>query len=324
MTEVTSYDYITLDLTESNPLFAPLAIKGDAKQEKQWLAVPNKALPSLLSTRLYLLFSKLIAGTGTEITEEAFAEQNTVLASFSSGQMNRIFGPVVYRTEGPTEDDPSAEPSHLALRWGENFLPISVDKDTFTCGELVLEPGRAKVGRYEELVLTAVLELSAEELTVHFPVRLAAGADTKEKPMTAQRFKSMAKREFSTLLELIATPSGGGGSSSTVYDMADLPPAARYNIIAAQKRKANWGPTYIITVQANPDAGLEADTDFWANASLKGLFEAGAIATPETPIVFWFDLRPNEKKPEKPYKHVVIEACSYAENAPGEGLSLDW
>jgi hypothetical protein len=321
-----SYDYITLDLTESNPLFAPLAVKGDAKQPKQWLSVPNKALPNMLSTRLFLLFSKLSAGCKVQLDEAAFGEQNTILASFADGQMNRVFGPVVYRTEGPTEENPSAEPSHLALRWGENFLPIAVDKDVFTCGAMVLEPGRAKVGRYEEVVLTAVLDLveAEEELTVHFPVRLIAEADTKEKPMTAQRFKSMAKRDFAGFMELIALPSGGGGGGGTVYDMADLPPMADYKIIAAVKRKATWGSTYIITVQANADAGLAVDTDFWACSSIKSLLEAGAVVSEESPMLIYFDLRPNEKKPERPYKHVVIQRCSYGEQTPGEGLSLDW
>lgn len=317
-------EYIELDLSIGNRIFKAFE-SFQPKEGRKTIYLPNKALKTAYlvgeeestpedSITLYQALNDVygMLTTGEKLDEEA----TTVAIGFRlmDGERlvpNRTYAPSIYRGE-----------DGLLLRWGNTYLPVEYDAKAkeFSCNGVSLELQQTKVGFFDELVLTGYFEV-IEDLTyiVHFPLR---PKNFKEK-LVLSEIKGYLKKDYNKFLDLInerPNPADGGakkaGLGRAMTDVRKLAPDHTYNVLKAEARTTRYGPTYVLLIEANPEAGLEEDTTAWSYSSINGLLEAGL----ELPSKLTYTR--TEEVEGKPRHKFVFDSPVYKGN--NGGLDLTW
>lgn len=235
-----------LDLSLNNPKLAKLAVVRAPAGTKS-SAILLSQMPKSMQADLMAFYTTLFGST----TEDF----KVLLVTFNEdGSFKRAYAPCVYKNES----------DQVFIAWGDKRAlfdePLaleSIDVDTI------------KFGKYEDLAL--ILELATGS-SMPFQLRLLERPDD-----TRIIRKAFTKGGVPALAQFLSPPMTKRRESLPMIDVRQLKEGHPYTLLEARKVRASYGPTYVLTIKADPEVGLETDHDAWSHKNLNLLLDAGAI-----------------------------------------------
>lgn len=264
--------FLTLDFSYDNPLFAPFADLV-APEGKTSLDLRLEHFPATYANGFSAMYKAL---TGAVLEAEA----TIFKLVFKPGRAPKLYGPAIYKQN-----------DRLVCRWGNAIIELNLGKGCLmpVNGDIDQDLISAnidsvKIGKYQESVINIALEEyeGFEELVMPFPIK---PIDWQE-GFDLVKGKQLLKKGDVGLISLFAelrTEHSKNSANSIVYGNDVLPQGVDLQVIDARACSTLHGISYILTVAANAEVGLEADVQVWAFSKIRKKLEQGAMVSKEAP-----------------------------------------
>lgn len=279
---------IDVNFSFDNKALAPLIKKVEAPGFKKTHDYINLTLANcgkVFRNQFQTFFSFL--------TNDEVSLDTDILTISLKGQSPRLYIPSLYS---------DMENQTLVIKVGRQVFPISLQdglvKTPVEVGNLDIyfEFTKATIGRYDEDVLMLNIEQGEGEDDLNFPIAIRK-KDWKAELDTQAINKALRKGDIDALLNVFQPlpEIKEGSGSGNILTAKDLPQGVDLKVIGAKPIKTQYGGNYILTIQANPEVGLETDVQVFAFGNIKYDLNNGGTVSKENPGTLNFTIYLNEQ-----------------------------
>lgn len=270
----------TIDLNFNTQVLAPFADLVPPAG-KQYLPIGLKNIPDRLGKSLKTAFTAIF----DEEPEEDWAP---IFISYK-GKIPKLYCATLYKFDS----------NSLVVKWGKKERVLTPNKDLLnTQTEILLTFCDVTIGRFTNGGALFTISNIGDYEELQFPVACSPAVwELGFNVADANRF--LRKNSIDKLAELFSLPMTasptGNIAQGDVFDNSVLPQDTSLEVIGFKPVSTSYGDTYIITVKAKPESGLETDTNVWAFSKIKQKLSFGATVSPENPGSLSFIKTKNDK-----------------------------